>query len=132
MTTKPNISAFPYGMGITAKIKFNSKGMTHGVAAMAMAVAQTFTVSLTYAQDAELRTYHILSGPLDRTVIDIAKDAQLSISYDASLVRSLKSAPVNGAYSAEDALRQALRGTGLDLVRMNGRYAVVRFTVDGK
>ncbi|MCA7949694.1 TonB-dependent receptor [Burkholderia seminalis] len=116
-------------------IKFDGKGMARNVAAMAiaMAVAQTFMVSAAYAQQAEQHTYHLPSGPLDRTLVEIARVAQLPLSYDASLVQSLKSAPVDGTYSAEAAIRKALQGTGLDLVpTANGGYTLAHAKTDAK
>lgn len=116
-------------------IKFDGKGMARNVAAMAiaMAVAQTFMVSAAYAQQAEQHTYHLPSGPLDRTLVEIARVAQLPLSYDASLVQSLKSAPVDGTYSAEAAIRKALQGTGLDLVpTANGGYTLAHVKADAK
>ncbi|WP_175904201.1 TonB-dependent receptor [Burkholderia seminalis] len=109
--------------------------MARNVAAMAiaMAVAQTFMVSAAYAQQAEQHTYHLPSGPLDRTLVEIARVAQLPLSYDASLVQSLKSAPVDGTYSAEAAIRKALQGTGLDLVpTANGGYTLAHAKTDAK
>nr|WP_244135654.1 TonB-dependent receptor [Burkholderia seminalis] len=101
--------------------------------AIAMAVAQTFMVSAAYAQQAEQHTYHLPSGPLDRTLVEIARVAQLPLSYDASLVQSLKSAPVDGTYSAEAAIRKALQGTGLDLVpTANGGYTLAHAKTDAK
>ena len=78
------------GMGAIMGIKFSSKGMAGNVAAMAiaMAVAQTFIASAACAQQSELHAYHIPSGPLDRTLVEIAKITQLPLSYDASLVQS--------------------------------------------
>ena len=114
-------------------IKFSSKGMAGNVAAMAiaMAVAQTFIASAACAQQSELHAYHIPSGPLDRTLVEIAKITQLPLSYDASLVQSLRSAPVDGTYSPEAAIRKALQGTGLDLVpTANGGYTLAHVKAD--
>ncbi|WP_186144654.1 STN domain-containing protein, partial [Burkholderia gladioli] len=78
-------------------------------------------------------TYHLPSGPLDRTLVEIAKVAHLPLSYDAALVQSLKSAPVDGTYSGEAAIRKALQGTGLDLVpTANGGYTLAHVKADVK
>ncbi|WP_124094821.1 TonB-dependent siderophore receptor [Burkholderia gladioli] len=122
-------------MGVIVGIKLNGKGMARNIAAMAiaMAVAQTFMVSAADAQQAAQHTYHLPSGPLDRTLVEIAKVAHLPLSYDAALVQSLKSAPVNGTYSGEAAIRKALQGTGLDLVpTANGGYTLAHVKVDVK
>lgn len=88
--------------------------------AIALAVSQVFMAASAYAQQAAQHTYHIASGPLDRTLVEIAQTANVRLSYDAALVQSLKSAPVEGNYSAEAAIRQALNGTGLELVPTTG------------
>ncbi|MBR8448817.1 TonB-dependent receptor [Burkholderia cenocepacia] len=84
--------------------------------AIAVAVAQVFIAASAHAQQAAQQSWHLASGPLDRTLVEIAQAANVRLSYDAGLVQSLKSSPVEGSYTAEAAIRQALRGTGLDLV----------------
>ncbi|MEB4734057.1 TonB-dependent siderophore receptor, partial [Burkholderia contaminans] len=84
--------------------------------AIAVAVAQVFMAASAHAQQAAQQSWHLASGPLDRTLVEIAQAANVRLSYDAGLVQSLKSSPVEGSYTAEAAIRQALRGTGLDLV----------------
>ncbi|PVX81323.1 TonB-dependent siderophore receptor [Paraburkholderia unamae] len=84
--------------------------------AIAVAVSQVFVAASALAQQAAQQTWHLASGPLDRTLVEIAQATNVRLSYDAGLVQSLKSAPVEGSYSAEGAIRQALKGTGLDLV----------------
>ena len=91
-------------------IKSNVSGI-----AIAMAVAQVFFSAVACAQTGVEHTYHIASGPLDRTLVEIAQSSKVRLSYDASLVQSLKSAPVDGTYTPEEAIRHALSGTGLKL-----------------
>jgi iron complex outermembrane recepter protein len=91
-------------------VKNNIKGL-----AIAVAVSQLFLGSAAFAQEHAAQTYHIASGPLDRALVQIAQTSNLSLSYDASLVRSLKSSPVDGKFTPEDAIRHALSGTGLKL-----------------
>ncbi|MBN3809458.1 TonB-dependent receptor [Paraburkholderia sp. Ac-20347] len=88
--------------------------------AIAASVSQVFLSVAAYAQTAAQHSYHLAGGPLDRTLVEIAKTANVRLSYDAALVQSLKSAPVDGTYSAEDAIRQALKGTGLEPVATPG------------
>ncbi|WP_052382236.1 TonB-dependent siderophore receptor [Paraburkholderia kururiensis] len=92
----------------------NAKNNAAGVA-IAMAVAQVFFATGAYAQSDVQHAYHIASGPLDRTLVEIAQSSKVRLSYDASLVQSLKSAPVDGTYTPEEAIRHALAGTGLKL-----------------
>ncbi|WP_395062465.1 TonB-dependent siderophore receptor [Paraburkholderia silvatlantica] len=92
----------------------NIKSNVSGIA-IAMAVAQVFFSAAACAQSGVEHTYHIASGPLDRTLVEIAQSSKVRLSYDASLVQSLKSAPVDGTYTPEEAIRHALAGTGLKL-----------------
>lgn len=84
--------------------------------AIAVVVSQVFVAAPALAQQSAQQTWHLSSGPLDRTLVEIAQAANVRLSYDAGLVQSLKSAPVEGSYSAEGAIRQALKGTGLNLL----------------
>jgi len=99
------------------KIKFGAHSIKSNVSgiAIAMAVTQVFFSAAVYAQSGMEHTYHIASGPLDQTLVRIAQSSKLPLSYDASLVQSLKSAPVDGVYTPEEAIRHALIGTGLKL-----------------
>jgi iron complex outermembrane recepter protein len=105
------------GEGITVNIKFESTSMKRNIRGIAIAVAvtQLFLVSAAFAQDHPIQTYHIASGPLDRTLVQIAHTSNVRLSYDASLVQSLKSAPVDGSFTPEEAIRHAIAGTGLRL-----------------
>jgi len=99
------------------KIKLGARSIKSNVSgiAIAMAVSQVFFSAAVYAQSGVEHTYHIASGPLDRTLVEIAQSSKVRLSYDASLVQSLKSAPVDGTYTPEEAIRHALVGTGLKL-----------------
>lgn len=111
------------GEGINVKLKFGTRrGIVGRVSrvAVAVAVSQVFMVASVHAQQAAQKNWHLASGPLDRTLVEIAQAANVKLSYDAALVQALKSAPVEGNYSAEGAIRQALKGTGLDLVATTG------------
>ncbi|RDU95135.1 TonB-dependent siderophore receptor [Trinickia dinghuensis] len=116
-------------MGLNVKIKIGTRGIVSNVTgiAIAVAVSQVFMSASACAQQAAEHTYHIVGGPLDRTLVEIAQTAHVRLSYDASLVQALKSSPVDGTYSAEDAIRKALTGTGLELVpTANGGYTLAR------
>ncbi|ELW9447358.1 TonB-dependent receptor [Burkholderia cenocepacia] len=107
------------GSGSNVKLNIRTRraisSQASGVA-IAVAVAQVFIAASAHAQQAAQQSWHLASGPLDRTLVEIAQAANVRLSYDAGLVQSLKSSPVEGSYTAEAAIRQALRGTGLDLV----------------
>jgi iron complex outermembrane recepter protein len=86
------------------------------VVAIAVAISQVFTAAAVNAQQSPQQSWHLAGASLDRTLVEIAQSANVRLSYDASLVQSLKSAPVEGNFSAEEAIRLALKGTGLELV----------------
>ncbi|WP_258398426.1 TonB-dependent siderophore receptor [Herbaspirillum rubrisubalbicans] len=95
-----------------------------------MALASTTSLSLpassAYAQSVAEQSYHLPSAPLDETLLQIAKQSGLLISYGPSLVKSLQSAPVEGNFTGPDAIRQALRKTGLELVPTPGGQWTLR------
>lgn len=73
-----------------------------------------------YAADAAVqsavRHYDLPAAPLAQTLNRIARDAGLSLTFNAELIGNLKAAPVSGNYTAQQAIEQALGGTGLQLV----------------
>jgi iron complex outermembrane recepter protein len=89
-------------------------------AAFLMATYQLIFCAQAQAQNANELIFHLASAPLDQTLVQIAQTANLRLSYDAALVRSVKSTAVNGLFSPEAAIRQSLLGTGLVLVSTPG------------
>lgn len=77
--------------------------------------------SLTSPALAEI--YRLPAAPLAGTLSQIASEAGIVLSIDPSLTAGKQSAPVQGDYDALGALDQALRGSGLQLVRSSaGTY----------
>ncbi|WP_120994794.1 TonB-dependent siderophore receptor [Stutzerimonas urumqiensis] len=91
-------------------------------AAVALA-AQSLTA---YAAPAgEQREYTLPAAPLASTLTGIAADAGLVLSIDPKLVEGRQARPVQGRFDAEGALREALRGTGLELkATSTGAYSI--------
>ncbi|GGM20880.1 TonB-dependent siderophore receptor [Pseudomonas asuensis] len=83
-------------------------------------------VTLVHAQTATTeRAYQLPAAPLASTLNRIASEAGLTLSLDPSMASGRTSSPVNGRYEATEALREALRGTGLELTeREPGVYTV--------
>jgi len=63
-----------------------------------------------------LRDYQLPAGPLASTLNRIAAEGGLSLSLDPALAQGRSAHAVQGRYDAVGALRQALQGTGLELV----------------
>jgi iron complex outermembrane receptor protein len=58
------------------------------------------------------------SGPLDKMLLQIAKQGQLVLSFDAALTHGLMGHAVNGTMTAKAALADALDGSRLELIDM--------------
>jgi iron complex outermembrane receptor protein len=77
-------------------------------------------------QASSVRAYNLPAAPLATTLNQIASQAGLALSLNPSLAAGKTSAPVNGQFDAAGALREALRGTGLQLEQSSaGTYSLV-------
>ncbi|ROM69205.1 TonB-dependent receptor [Pseudomonas brassicacearum] len=97
-----------------------------------LAVAIAFAVPLASGpllaaeQASSVRAYNLPAAPLASTLNQIASQAGLALSLNPSLVSGKTSAPVQGQFDATGALREALRGTGLQLEQSSaGTYSLV-------
>lgn len=80
-------------------------------------------------QASSVRAYDLPAAPLASTLNQIASQAGLALSLDPSLAAGKTSAPVKGQFDAPGALREALRGTGLQLQYSSaGSYSLVAST----
>lgn len=85
-----------------------------------LAVTQLLALPAALAQDATRHQYQLAGAPLDKTLLRIAAESGVALAYDPKLVESARSAPVNGSYSATEAISRALEGTGFELVSAGG------------
>ncbi|KQZ86387.1 TonB-dependent siderophore receptor [Pseudomonas sp. Root562] len=77
-------------------------------------------------QASSVRAYNLPAAPLANTLNQIASQAGLALSLSPSLAAGKTSAPVTGQFDAAGALREALRGTGLQLEQSaTGSYTLV-------
>lgn len=77
-------------------------------------------------QSSSVRAYNLPAAPLASTLNQIASQAGLALSLNPSLAAGKTSAPVQGQFDAAGALREALRGTGLQLEHSGaGTYSLV-------
>ncbi|WP_437882346.1 TonB-dependent receptor domain-containing protein [Pseudomonas sp. LRF_L74] len=75
---------------------------------------------------AERQVYHIAAGSLDTVLIGISRQSGQVISFEPGIGR-LPAPAVEGELSVEEAVRQALVGSGLELqVSPGGAFVVVR------
>ena len=94
-------------------------------AALAGALASlTLAPPALHAQAAS-QVYDLPAAPLADTLTELARANGRTLSVDPALVAGRRAAPVRGRYDAEQALRQALAGTGLELTTTaNGTLSV--------
>ncbi|MBK5353769.1 TonB-dependent siderophore receptor [Pseudomonas sp. TH41] len=77
-------------------------------------------------QASTVRAYDLPAAPLASTLNQIASQSGLALSLNPSLAAGKSSAPVTGQFDAAGALREALRGTGLQLEQSSaGTYSLV-------
>lgn len=73
--------------------------------------------SLSTQASADTQQYQLPAAPMASTLSRIASEAGIVLSIDPSLTSGKTSQPVQGEYNAEGALRAALSGSGLQLVK---------------
>ena len=94
--------------------------------AIAFSAPLTSTLLIAAEQASSARNYNLPAGPLAATLNQIASQAGITLAIDSSLLAGKTSAPVNGQLEATTALREALRGSGLQLVSgSNGSFTLI-------
>lgn len=94
--------------------------------AIALAVPLTSTAVLAAEQATQVRSYNLPAAPLASTLTRIASGAGLVLAIEPGLVAGKTSAAVNGQFDAASALRQALAGSGLQLVQSSaGTFTLI-------
>lgn len=94
--------------------------------AIALSAPLTSPALMAAEQASSVRAYNLPAAPLASTLNQIASQAGLALSLNPSLAAGKTSAPVNGQFDAPGALREALRGTGLQLEHSSaGTYSLV-------
>lgn len=99
-----------------------------GLLALAIALCAPLASSPLFAaeQASSVRAYDLPAAPLANTLNQIASQAGLALALNPSLAAGKTSAPVKGQFDAVGALREALRGTGLQLEQSSaGTYSLV-------
>ena len=99
-----------------------------GLLAIAIALGAPLLSAHLMAADqaSSVRAYNLPSAPLASTLNQIASQAGLALSLNPSLAAGKTSAPVKGQFDPTGALREALRGTGLQLEQSSaGTFSLV-------
>ncbi|MFJ7285866.1 TonB-dependent siderophore receptor [Pseudomonas sp. NPDC099000] len=94
--------------------------------AIALCAPLASTPLMAAEQASSVRAYNLPAAPLASTLNQIASQAGLALSLNPSLAAGKTSAPVKGQFDAAGALREALRGSGLQLEQSSaGTYSLV-------
>lgn len=94
--------------------------------AIALSTPLTSTSLIAAEQASNVRAYNLPAAPLASTLNQIASQAGLALTLNPALASGKTSAPVKGQYDAQGALREALRGTGLQLEQSSaGTFTLV-------
>ncbi|WP_238340737.1 STN domain-containing protein [Pseudomonas kairouanensis] len=96
---------------------------THGATAS--------TPSPAHAGHIQTFEFDLAAGPLDHMLLSISRQSGLSISFQQDLVQGLNSTAVRGRLSIEQALQQALRGSGLEALQSEGGWVLQRVLSSG-
>lgn len=83
--------------------------------AIALSAPLASTALIAAEQASSVRAYNLPAAPLASTLNQIASQAGLALTLSPALAAGKTSAPVKGQFDAPGALREALRGTGLQL-----------------
>ncbi|MBS3019763.1 Fe(3+)-pyochelin receptor [Comamonas sp. PE63] len=101
------------------------------LSALALACAMSAQAQTPAAPTAQ-RHYDMPAQPLGSTLARIAADNGQQLSLDAELVRGHTAPALHGSYTAEQAARAALAGSGLELVHTAGGNWSLRAAPAGK
>jgi len=94
--------------------------------AIALSAPLASSPLLAAEQASSVRAYNLPAAPLASTLNQIASQAGVALSLNPSLAAGKTSAPVKGQFDATAALREALRGTGLQLEQSSaGTFTLV-------
>ncbi|EIK98662.1 TonB-dependent siderophore receptor [Pseudomonas sp. M47T1] len=99
--------------------------------AIALAVPMISTALQAAEQATQVRSYNLAAAPLASTLNQIASGAGLVLAVEPGLVAGKTSAPVTGQFDAAGALRQALAGSGLQLVQTSAGTFTLIATPEG-
>jgi len=94
--------------------------------AIALSAPLVSTALIAAEQASSVRAYNLPAAPLATTLNQIASQAGLALTLNPGLASGKTSAPVKGQFDAQGALREALRGTGLQLEQSSaGTFSLV-------
>lgn len=94
--------------------------------AIALSTPLASSVLIAAEQASSVRAYNLPAAPLAATLNQIASQAGLALTLSPALAAGKTSAPVQGQFDAPGALREALRGSGLQVEQSSaGTYTLV-------
>ena len=109
----------------TGQILRNDITVNTSTSCLSRAAVIAFLVGFTYEVSAQSIDFDIVAQPTDDTLLELAETAGIQIAFAADRARKSKSPPIMGPHSVEEALNEALQGTGLDYQFANADFVVV-------
>jgi len=108
----------------TKKSNTTTRHLRPALKAFAIGPLAGLMMTCAYAADEAKQAYHIAAGPLDEVLLNISRQSGQPISFTPELSR-FSASSVDGNLSAEQAVSEALRGTGLQLqVSPSGAFII--------
>lgn len=78
------------------------------------------------AQSADTQAYAIPAGDLNSALRQFSHQSRVQLIYPTELADNRRSAGLNGSYTAAEALRRLLEGSGLEAERVNDNTVVIK------
>ncbi|NWB87594.1 TonB-dependent receptor plug domain-containing protein [Pseudomonas gingeri] len=100
--------------GITLRPYNTNTAARRSLRSFAIAPLAGLFLTCAYGAEEARQEYHIAPGPLDEVLLNISRQSGQVISFTPQL-SNYSSAQVDGSLSAQQAVNEALRGTGLQL-----------------
>src|SRR5882724_1013710 len=108
-------------MGRQAPARVNS---AMGIASHCLSVLAALIYS--HPAWADPHAFNIPAGEAATELRDFAKQSGLQLLFDYTAVKAIKTRAVSGQYEPDAALKEMLRGTGLEFERVNGHTVAIR------
>lgn len=76
--------------------------------------------------DASVQSFAIPAGDLNSALRQFSQQSRVQLIYPTELVDGKKSSGLSGSYTAAEALRRLLRGSGLEMEQVNDKTVVIK------
>lgn len=117
--------------GKTSLPRFGGSGKKRLAVFCCGALLLTTNALLAAETQASTQYFQVTSTGLEETLNQLSRQAGITLSFDASVVRGKTNAPLQGNYRLADALQQLLSGTGLQAVQLDATTWAIKDNTAG-